>query len=185
MNWSRIFSRILEESCREAGETNWTRTGTDLGVFGMTPFVVLRPFALPCFRWAPSILRPWLTPSSLSLGRSPRARCGDFRPASPCSTGCVFWRRLDFAFARTLIARTRPLPTGFGRKSGRLSPLRSGSACWCSCDRAFAPRFFARPNLAVLALRLATVLVSLSDHFVSSDLEPVRNFAVGAKSGVQ
>ena len=52
--------------------------------------LVLWPFAPSGFHRLSSLLRPLLTSTRLSPGRSPRVRCPMFRPVSSGSTSCVF-----------------------------------------------------------------------------------------------
>ena len=69
---------------------------------------VLRPFAPRSFRTASTLLRSWLTSPALSRWRSPRVRTGTFcarRRTLPDASGGPW----DFAVARQLVARTRPL----------------------------------------------------------------------------
>jgi hypothetical protein len=58
--------------------------------FQLVCLLVLWPFALSGFHRLSSLLRPLLTSTALSLGRSPRVRCPMFRPVSSGSTSCVF-----------------------------------------------------------------------------------------------
>src|SRR5581483_5922487 len=67
----------------------------------------LRPFALPVFRRASSLLRPLLTSPALSRRRSPRVRTSTFIPRRLALPN-VSSMGSDFAFARTLGAHVWP-----------------------------------------------------------------------------
>src|SRR5882757_3014902 len=58
--------------------------------FQLVCLLVLWPFAPSGFHRLSSLLRPLLTSTALSHGRSPRVRCPMFRSVSSGSTSCVF-----------------------------------------------------------------------------------------------
>ena len=72
------------------------------------PLVTLRPFARPAFRPVSTLLRPLLTPGTLSRVRSPRVRTDTFDPCRQALPDTSFGDGWISRFPSTLIARTRP-----------------------------------------------------------------------------
>jgi hypothetical protein len=112
--------------------------------------LTLRPFALPAFRQASSLLRPLLTSCPLSQARSPRVRTCAFEP-----------RR-----------QTLP-PASFGdgwisRSLARSSPTAGLAVCFCSYGRLFASPFL-QPGLAASALGFATLVVTACGYLLSDN----------------
>ena len=111
------------------------------------PLVTLRPFARPGSHRASTLLRPLLTPGSLSRARSPRVRTCTL---DPCRQALP-----DTSFGDGWISRSL----------ARSSPVSSLSACSCSCGRVFAPPFL-QLGLAASTLGFTTLLVTLRGYLL-------------------
>ncbi len=114
------------------------------------PLVTLRPFARPAFRPVSTLLRPLLTPGTLSRVRSPRVRTDTF---DPCRQALP-----DTSFGDGWISRSL----------ARSSPVPGLTACSCSCGRVLATPFF-QLGLAASTLGFATLLVTLRGYLLSGN----------------
>lgn len=104
-------------------------------------FVTLRPFALPAFRQASTLLRPLLTSCQLSPTRSPRVRTCTF---DPCRQALP-----DTSFGDGWISHFLACS----------SPVAGLTACFCSCGRVFATPFF-QLGLTASTLGFTTLAVT-------------------------
>ena len=114
------------------------------------PLAALRPFARPGFHRASTLLRPLLTPGTLSRARSPRVRTCTFDPGRQALPGASFG---DCWISRSL---------------ARSSPAPGLAACSCSYGRVFATPFF-QLGLTASTLGFATLLVTLCGYLLSGN----------------
>ena len=114
------------------------------------PLVTLRPFARPGFHRASTLLRPLLTPGTLSRARSPRVRTCTFDPCRQALPGASFG---DCWISRSL---------------ARSSPAPGLTACSCSYGRVSATPCF-QLGLAASTLGFATLLVTLRGYLLSGN----------------
>ena len=127
------------------------------------PLVTLRPFARPAFRPVSTLLRPLLTPGTLSRVRSPRVRTDTF---DPCRQALP-----DTSFGDGWISRSL----------ARSSPVPGLTACSCSCGRVLATPFF-QLGLAASTLGFATLLVTLRGYLLSGNKYMPMSGTPGRKS---